>query len=283
MVRLRAFVDEFDAPALLKGSWPATMLAWGCFCDWKLMPKLDRQLVFGYDAVYFVVPLAFAAWWGATRRRALHGALALVVAALVAGPFWYGKHELPKTWALDDPARFYAPLALATVLAAVSWFSSDSKADDLGIGLGDWRWWGPKMGIALAIIVPLSFLAVLIVPGLKEYYPQDKLARGDLGQLLLAQLGRGGCLFAEEFFWHGLGLFALARTHDKRSAILYTSLGYFLLHRGKPEMEMLSSFVGSMLLGVASLRCRSFWPAFLGHWPMNVSVELAAFFWMGPR
>lgn len=283
MARLRAFVAEFDAPALLAGSWPAVILAWGCFCDWKLMPKLQRMLVFGYDAIYLIMPLAFLAWWGASTRRVAHGVVAALVALLVAGPFWYAKEALDKNWALDDPMRFFAPLAVATVLTLLSWGASDAKADDYGVGLGDWRWWGPKMGIALAIIIPMSFVAVATVPGLKEFYPQDKLARGDLGELVLAQLGRGGCLFGEEFFWHGFGLFAMARTHDKRSAILYTSLGYFLLHRGKPEFEMLSSFVGSMLLGVVSLRCKSFLPAFIGHWPMNFFVELAAFLMMGPR
>ena len=46
---------------------------------------------------------------------------------------------------------------------------------------------------------------------------------------------------------------------------------------------MASSWVGAMLLGAACLRCRSFWPAFLGHWPMNLTVELTAYGLAGPR
>lgn len=283
MVRLRAFVAEFDAATLLAGSMPAAVLAWTCFCDWKLMPRLQRMLAFGYNAVYLLIPLAFVAAWGASRNRRAHGAVALLVSLLVAGPFWYAKTALPKNWALDDPARALAPLAVAAVLTMGSWWSSDAKAEDYGIGLGDWRWWGPKIGIALAIIVPAAFLVVAFVPGMKEYYPQEPRARADLVELLITQLGRGACLFGEEFLWHGLGLFAVAKTHGKRAAILYTSLAYYLLHRGKPDLEMLSSFVGAALLAVVSLRCRTFLPAFLGHWPLNFCVELAAFLIMGPR
>ncbi|MSQ02059.1 MAG: CPBP family intramembrane metalloprotease [Myxococcales bacterium] len=284
MSRLRAFVAEFDPGALLAGWLPATMMAWCCFCDWKLLPRTGRMLAAGYDAIYLFIPLAFLAAWGATRRRGALAGAAILVSVLVAAPWWAAKLAGEgKSWAEDDPARFFPPLVLAAVVSVAAWMASDVRADDYGIGLGDWRWWGPKVAIAAAIIVPASFLAVALLPSLRAYYPQDVAARADFGQLLAVQLLRGVCLFGEEFFWHGVGLFAIARTHGKRAAILYVSLGYFLLHRGKPEIEMLSSFVGSALLAVVCLRCRSFLPAFLGHWPMNFGVEIAAYLMEGPR
>ncbi len=283
MSRLRAFVAEFDVRGLLGDLLPAAMLAFTCFCDWRLMPKLGRMLAFGYNAAYLLIPLAFLAWWGSAARRTGHAVVALLVPLLVAGPWWYAKVELGKNWATEDPTRFFVPLGAATVLTLGAWFTSDAKADDWGIGLGDWRWWGPKMGIALALIVPAAFLAAAFVPGLKEYYPQDARARGDLGELLLNQLGRGACLYGEEFIWHGAGLFMLAKTDGRRAALAYTTLAYFLLHKGKPELEMLSSFVGAAILAVVSFRCRTFLPTFIGHWPMNLCVELGAFWVMGPR
>ena len=242
------------------------------------------MLAAGYDSIYLFIPLAFLAAWGATRRRGALTGAAIVVTLLVAAPWWAAKlMGEAKTWAETDPGRYLAPLALAAVVSVGTWLASDVRADDYGIGLGDWRWWGPKMAIAGAIILPASFLVVALLPSLRAYYPQDVGARADFMQLLGVQLLRGACLFAEEFFWHGLGLFAIAKTHGNRAAILYVSLGYFLLHRGKPELEMLSSFVGSALLAVVCLRCRSFLPAFLGHWPMNFGVEVSAFLLEGPR
>lgn len=284
MSRLRAFVAEFEPRELLGGMGTATVVALCCFYDWRMLPKLERLLAAGYNAVYMVIPIAFMAAAGGQRLRKPAAAVMAIVLGLItwnlvqakAGPW-------PKTWALDDPAKFLTPLGIAAVLASVAYVATGVKADEWGIGLGDWRWWGPKLGIALGIIIPASFLAVAVVPGLRQFYPSDPQGRASFAQLLVGQSLRGACLFGEEFFWHGFALFGIAKTHGKRAAILYTTLGYFLLHKGKPEIEMLSSFVGSALLAVACLRCRTFWPAFLGHWPMNFSVELAAFLMEGPR
>lgn len=78
-------------------------------------------------------------------------------------------------------------------------------------------------------------------------------------------------------------LAGLSRLYGKPAALVITSFGYFVVHKSKPELEMASSWVGAMMLGAACLRCRSFWPAFLGHWPMNATVELTAFALAGPR
>lgn len=284
MVRLRAWLEEFEAPHLLGGLGAATLVAACCFIDWRLFPSMGRMLSAGYDAVYVLLPLCFIAASGGVRFRRAAWAVFVVVALLVAGPMAYGKFAgLPKDWAIQNPIAFLSPLGAAAVLSLGSFATTGARSEDWGFGFGDWRWWGPKLGLAVAIIVPFSFLAVAVVPGLQAYYPSDKLARADLGQLFLAQGLKGAALFGEELFWHGFALFAIARSHGKRAAVLVTSFGYFLLHKGKPEMEMLSSFPGALLLGVACLRCRSFWPAFLGHWPMNFCVDLAAFLISGPR
>ena len=54
---------------------------------------------------------------------------------------------------------------------------------------------------------------------------------------------------------------------------------FFLLHKVKPEPEMLSSFVGAIALGWFCWRARSFLPGFLLHWVMNAAVAALAFSW----
>lgn len=284
MSRLRAFLAEFDARELLSGAGPSTVVALCCFYDWRMLPRLERLLAAGYDAVYMVIPLAYMAAAGGQRLRKTMVGVALAVFLLLTTNLVLAKAQSwPKNWALDDPPRFLWPLAVAAVLALAGFVAAKVDLDEWGIGLGDWRWWGPKLGVALGIIVPASFLAVAVVPGLRSYYPSDPQGRASLVQLFIGQGLRGACLFGEEFFWHGFALFAISRTHGRRAAVIFTSFGYFMLHKGKPELEMLSSFVGSALLAVACLRCRTFWPAFLGHWPMNFCVELGAFLVEGPR
>jgi len=345
MSRLRAFVNEFEAPELFSGMGPTIVVSLACFYDWRMMPKMERLTAAGYDAIYMALPLSYMAMAGAQRFKKTMAALMVVVFALVTANQLQAKVDnWNKNWALDDPQKFLTPLAIAGALAIVGFlvsgatsadwrvglrdprrwgpkvalacgilatasllgvlvvpqpfvtplgiagalallgfFVSGAASDDWGIGLGDWRWWGPKMAIAIAIIVPASFLVVLFVPGLREFYPQDPQGRASFYQLCIGQLLRGACLLGEEFFWHGFALFAISRTHGKRAAVIITSFGYFMLHKGKPEIEMLSSFVGAALLAVACLRCKTFWPAFIGHWPMNFCVEAAAYLYEGPR
>ncbi len=284
MSRLRAFINEFEAPELLSGMGPTIVVSLACFYDWRMMPKMERLTAAGYDAIYMALPIAYMAMAGGQRLKKTMAALMVVVFALVTANQLEAKVDnWNKNWALDDPQKFLTPLAIAGALAIVGFVVAKVKPDEWGIGLGDWRWWGPKMAIAIGIIVPASFLVVLFVPGLREFYPQDPQGRASFYQLCIGQLLRGSCLLGEEFFWHGFALFAISRTHGKRAAVIITSFGYFMLHKGKPEIEMLSSFVGAALLAVACLRCKTFWPAFIGHWPMNFCVEAAAYLYEGPR
>jgi membrane protease YdiL (CAAX protease family) len=282
MRALRSFVAEFELPARMVG-WPVTTLMATCvFLHWRMFPSLGRLLPVAYDGVYVVIPLAFAAAAVPTTRVA-RPAFALAL-ALCAGPLFWAKWQgLPKSWATADPASLVVPVALGAVVALASAARARLDLDAWMLGAGDWRWWAPRLGVAMAVVLPAAALSVVFSPSLQDYYPSDPAARGSLGELFVAQLGRGAGLFGEEFFWHGFMLAALARLYGAPAALVITSFGYFAVHKTKPELEMASSWVGAMLLGAACLRCRSFWPAFLGHWPMNLVVELTAFGLAGPR
>jgi membrane protease YdiL (CAAX protease family) len=282
MGRLRSFLDEFDTADILAG-WPLSALMATCvLLHWRFVPKLGRLLPVVYDGIYMLVPIAFVC---ALASRGLLSRLAFaVVLALVAVPLIWAKTQgLPKDWAIANPPRVVVPAAIAAVVTLASALHSRPRLDDWLLGPGDWRWWGPKLGIAMLVVLPGAALAVLLSPSLQAYYPSEAAARGSLPQLFLNQLSRGGHLLGEELFWHGIMLGGLARLYGRSAAVVITSFGYFVLHKGKPELEMASSFPGAMILGVISLRCRSFWPAFLGHWPMNAAVELTAFGLAGPR
>ena len=284
MTAIRAFLRQFNWGEGFAGMGTMVFVWAILWVDWRFQPRLERMLTTAYAAVYVVMPLA---WIAATSGVRLRRPVQVVAAAV---PFFAVGRLLqawvlgwPKTWALDDPPTLLVPIGIAAALAVLLVVVSGASLEAWGVGLGDWRWWGPKMGLVIAVILPIAFAATAFVPGLKEYYPSDPRARTGLGELLAAQGLKGLGLFAEEFFLHGFLLFALARTHGNRTAILVTSLIYFLSHRTKPEFEMLSSFPGSIVLGVVCLRCRTFLPAFLGHWPLNFFVELSAYLYEGPR
>ena len=282
MRRLRSFLAEFDLAALL-GDWPLpTLMATCVLLQWRFLPTLGRLLPVVYDGIYVLVPIAFVC--ALASRRVLSRLAFVAVLLLVAGPLLYAKSQgWPKTWATENPPHVVMPAILAALVTLASALHSRPRAEDWMLGAGDWRWWGPRLGVAMLIVLPAAALAVVLSPSLQAFYPSDPPSRGSLSQLFLGQLARGAGLLGEELFWHGVMLAGLSRLYGQRAALVITSFGYFAVHKSKPELEMASSWVGAMLLGAACLRCRSFWPAFLGHWPMNATVELTAYALAGPR
>ena len=71
----------------------------------------------------------------------------------------------------------------------------------------------------------------------------------------------------------------LARAMGPLNAILFGALPFFLTHRGKPESELLGSFVFGVLLSAFCWRAKSCWPAVLLHITLNTSIQVLCFFW----
>lgn len=252
--------------------------------DQRWMPRLERLRPLAYTNVF--VSLALACFVALAPRRAPLPTRLLALAAVLAatGPYARAAYlDLPRSWAINAPDLVIYPAVAAFSLAATAAAVGAADTAALGVGRGDWRWWAPRTGALVGAVVAFGVLATLLLPSLREYYPADPLARASLRELMVVQAGRGLYLLAEEFFWHGVALFAVARTHGPRAAVLITSFLYFAAHHPKPEVEMASSLLGAFLLGVACLRAGTFWPAFLLHWPLNLAVELTAFFAAGPR
>ena len=48
---------------------------------------------------------------------------------------------------------------------------------------------------------------------------------------------------------------------------------FFILHKGKPEIELFASIFAGLVLGVQALRSRSFIYAWLLHWMVMVLID----------
>lgn len=282
--RVRAVLVEFRVAELLAGTAASWVIVVPTFIDQRFQPKLERLRPIGYANLYFALALAgFASL--APRRyapatRVLAGGAFLFAIAPFIRDEWL---DLPRTWPKQEPEWIVGPAVTAAAFAIAAAATGGFDREAYGVGRGDLAWWAPRTAAVLALVVPFAATATFLIPALREYYPYDNLARGNLQELFISQLGRGLYLCVEEFFWHGLALFALARTHGPRAAILCTSFLYFMFHHSKPPLEMLSSYLGALLLGIACLRAGTFWPAFILHWPLNLLVELTAFALEGPR
>jgi len=49
---------------------------------------------------------------------------------------------------------------------------------------------------------------------------------------------------------------------------------FAIAHSGKPEIETLSSIIGGIAIGYLVRKCRSFWPAFILHVIIGLSMYM---------
>ena len=98
-------------------------------------------------------------------------------------------------------------------------------------------------------------------PAMQAFYT-EKAADG----LARVTLLNGVELFAWEFVWRGLALFAFARAFGPGPAIFLQAVPFAFMHLGKPEIETLSTLFGGATFGFIAWQTRSFVYPWLIHW-----------------
>jgi membrane protease YdiL (CAAX protease family) len=215
--------------------------------------------------------------WGRLRAR-VWAILALLAAAapLVTVAYVPGGKALIR----EEPGLMLGAVALTMVLLVLGALHGRVDLRRWGVGLGDWRWWLPRTGLAVLGCFALVAVWFWADPAMAAYYPSDPSAKESLPGLLLFCGILGFYMVGWESFWRGSLLFGLARCWGPLPAILFGGLPFFLLHRGKPETEMIGSFVVGCLLSWFCWRGRSLWPGVILHAVLNLSVQVAGFVMM---
>ncbi len=224
--------------------------------------------------VYGALPLAVLVWWELGRRGRLSALFgSLTTAATIAAPIAFKTVRRRLT-------KGGSPLLAATLFAITLLFHGARrggvKLGLWGIGQGDSKWWLPRFALLAGGTVVLVSVSAVLFPSLLAYYPKSDLARESLSGLLQVQASELVYMIGWEFFFRGFLLFGLAR-RDPLLAVLFQAMPFFLMHRGKPKIEMLSSFVGGCGLGWFTLRAGSILPAVLLHWMMISVMEIIGF------
>jgi uncharacterized protein len=147
------------------------------------------------------------------------------------------------------------------------------KPSDYGFRLGD-----VKFGLKSSAVFILVMLPVLwIVSGNESFaktYPQGgPYVRENLPVLLYYELFIGFYMLAWEFFWRGFMLFGLKQRFGYY-AIFIQMIPFFILHRGKPDIETFASIFAGLILGVQAWRANSFIYCFLVHWGVMIFVDV---------
>lgn len=147
------------------------------------------------------------------------------------------------------------------------------KPADYGFRIGDYKF-GLKSSL-LFVVVMLPFL--WIASGNESFartYPQGgPFVRENISVLLYYELFVGFYMLAWEFFWRGYMLFGLKQKFGFY-AIFIQMIPFFILHRGKPDIETFASILGGLILGIQAWRANSFIYCFLVHWAVMIFVDV---------
>jgi len=276
--------------------WLATVAAFPQLHYVRHGPRPDLLLLPGLGlAIFLVIPWAAAIahdnWGPVTKgasdvprwRSGLAIAIALVAVgcALAVGLEW-GHGGVPRKvianrWAAD-PTWFLQMVGLGLGSVVLAAGVGSHRVADWGLGLGDWRWWGP---LALIVVVVLGIsipLAAWIDPSFIGFYPRNPAARqGDVVALIQYQLSIGLFMLSWEFFFRGFMLFGFARWLGPLGSILLQAYPFFVLHAKKPETELVASWFGGIVAGWFAWRSKSCWPTAILHTIMYATMEITAF------
>ncbi len=147
------------------------------------------------------------------------------------------------------------------------------KLRNFGFSVGDLKFGLITMLLFLVVMLPVIWI-VSASPAFAAAYPQGGMRlKEDLSILLLYELCILVYMLGWEFLWRGYTLFGLYPKFGVY-AVFIQMIPFFILHRGKPELELFASIFAGIILGVQAVRARSFIYAWLLHWLVMVSVDI---------
>jgi CAAX protease family protein len=151
-------------------------------------------------------------------------------------------------------------------------FVLKGRLSEYGFRFGDRKFGLISSAVFLLVMLPVIWVA----SGSETFaraYPQGGIfVRENTLVLLYYELFVGFYMFAWEFFWRGYMLLGL-KDRFGYYAIFIQMIPFFILHRGKPELEVFASIFAGLILGVQAFRANSFIYCFFVHWIIMIFVD----------
>ncbi len=188
----------------------------------------------------------------------------LIILGTVVPMLDYYKHQFTDTKAYDRFIYYFIiPIIVITLLFRES-------PSEYGFKLGNW-----KVGL-MYTAVSCTIMGIILyffarTPDMQQYY--NARAPKEMSRLLFLS---GVELFAWEFIWRGLMLFAFARILGPGPAIFLQAVPFAFMHLGKPEVETLSTIFGGAGFGFIAWQTDSFLYPWLIHWFITAFTMLIA-------
>ncbi|MBN1619436.1 CPBP family intramembrane metalloprotease [candidate division WOR-3 bacterium] len=169
---------------------------------------------------------------------------------------------------------FTAPCALIVFTYCLySGFSLRS----IGLGTGKWKFWLPLVSVLVLIMTPV-LLYFSKKPDFIATYPLFRHMIKNTGDFWAIDISWFYYLYIWEFFFRGFMLFSLAKKTGPARAIFIQAVVFAFAHLGKPEIEVYSSMIGGVLVGILSYLSGSVLPGALIHWLIAIIMDVFVFF-----
>ncbi len=200
-------------------------------------------------------------------------AIIIFLSLTVASPAFYydyfGRNRLNSRiyWFLVDGSFMFLIPALSIKLIF------KRKLSEFGFSLGDM-----KFGlITSAVFFAFMFVTVWIVSASLEFtiaYPQGGAElKSNMQLLFFYEFCILIYMLGWEFLWRGYMLFGLKEKLGYYT-IFIQMIPFFILHKGKPEIELFASIIAGIILGIQALRSKSFVYSWILHWLVMVSIDV---------
>ncbi len=155
-------------------------------------------------------------------------------------------------------------------IAIIKLFGGDLR--DFGF-IKSWHWpFSRRITVLTGLLILSLLILASLLPQFNSYY-SAKLPASTGWSAFFIIVVFGLYLFAWEFFFRGFLLFGLIPRLGIYAILIHAVL-FTGMHLTKPPLELAASLPGGLMLEFVAYRCRSFLPAFLIHWTMNVILKV---------
>lgn len=191
--------------------------------------------------------------------------------------------------AFASPNFFYEHFGRNRLNSRIFWFLTDGilmfllpvlsvklifkkKLSDFGFSFGD-----IKFGLITSLLFYVIMLPVIwIVSATPEFaatYPQGgSILKSDISLFILYEFCILIYMLGWEFLWRGYMLFGLKEKFGFYT-IFIQMIPFFILHKGKPELELFGSIFAGLILGIQALRSGSFVYCWILHWLIMLTID----------
>jgi uncharacterized protein len=173
-------------------------------------------------------------------------------------------------------SRIYWLLADGSVMFLLSVFSIKfvlkGKMSDFGFRLGDKKFGFTTVLLFFLVMLPVVWIASASETFANTYPLGGSELRTNFPLFLIYELCVLIYLLGWEFLWRGYMLFGL-KPKLGYYAVFVQMIPFFILHRGKPEIELFASIIAGLILGIQALRSNSFFYCWILHSLVMISID----------